>query len=418
MSDQVLFLTSFVQTLSTMKLYSPGHPARSKAVDSSFAQLGKLLSANQHPRYSFLEEKVIYGDLPIHELPQWPWAPRLAAVGVQRMEFDASVTRNDYENFLDHVLNLLSTADDDLRLGGRRTTVKFGHVGVREGEEVVKVEEIPTHKVAYTLDAEVGVVQWLQQRAAEGDGIGIAEVESVVRSLAVAMHQSGKLMAPLLELKTYDQYASLHALNTAVLVMTFAESLGLGDQDCHQFGMAAVVHDIGMTTVPPELQAGNNLNPEERAIIEQHPVEGARILLASRDIPPLAATVAFGRDYTCAKAFRKSLRGSPYPARRQWIPPAALSPGNPLRQPDYQRVLQLRCTADEAAFSARVEHAPGAGVHLRRGGDGVRSGRGVAVRGDDAATGGADQDGLEPIAIGVPSTVTGVLQLLHAKDAN
>jgi HD-GYP domain-containing protein (c-di-GMP phosphodiesterase class II) len=292
-SDQVLFLTSFVQTLATMRLYSPGHPARSHAVDSSFAQLGRLIAADPRPRFSFLEQSVIYGDLPLHELPQWPWAPRLAAVGVQRMEFDVSVTRNDYENFLDHVLNLLSTADDDLRLAGRRTTVKFGQVGVREGEDVVKVEKIAALKVAYTLDAEVGVVQWLQQRAAEGDGVQIAEVESVVRSLAVAMHQGTRLMAPLLELKTYDQYASIHALNTAVLVMTFAESLGLGDQDCHQFGMAAVVHDIGMTTVPPELQSGNNLSPDERAIIERHPVDGARILLASHDIPPLAATVAY-----------------------------------------------------------------------------------------------------------------------------
>ena len=293
MSDQVLFLTSFVQTLATMRLYSPGHPARSKAVDSSFAQLGRLLATTPRPQFSFLEQSVIYGDLPIHELPQWPWAPRLAAVGVQRMEFDVSVTRNDYENFLDHVLNLLTTADDDLRLAGRRTTVKFGQVGVREGEDVVKVEKISTLKVAYTLDAEIGVVQWLQQNAADGNGVEFAEVESVVRSLAVAMHQGGKLMAPLLELKSYDQYASIHALNTAVLVMTFAESLGLGDQDCHQFGMAAVVHDIGMTAVPPELQAGNNLNPEERAIIERHPVDGARILLASSDIPPLGATVAY-----------------------------------------------------------------------------------------------------------------------------
>jgi hypothetical protein len=288
-SDQVLFLTSFVQTLATMRLYSPGHPARSHAVDSSFAQLGRLIAADPRPRFSFLEQSVIYGDLPLHELPSGRGLLGSRLVGVQRMEFDVSVTRNDYENFLDHVLNLLTTADDDLRLAGRRTTVKFGQVGVRRARTVVKVEKIATLKVAYTLDAEVGLVQWLQQRAAEGNGVQIAEVESVVRSLAVAMHQGTRLMAPLLELKTYDQYASIHALNTAVLVMTFAESLGLGDQDCHQFGMAAVVHDIGMTTVPPELQSGNNLSPDERALIERHSGGRRPDPAGEPDIPALAA---------------------------------------------------------------------------------------------------------------------------------
>ena len=32
-------------------------------------------------------------DRPIHELPRWLWGPRLAAVGVQRMEFDRRVSR-------------------------------------------------------------------------------------------------------------------------------------------------------------------------------------------------------------------------------------------------------------------------------------------------------------------------------------
>lgn len=293
MSEPVVFLTSFVQTLATMRLYSPGHPARSRAVDGSFDLLTRLMAGNPRPQFSFLEQSVIYGDLPLHDLPQWPWAARLAAAGVQRMEFDPSVTREDYEQFLDHVLNLLSTADDDLRLAGRRNPIKYGQVGVREGEEVIQVERISTLRVAYTLDEEVGVIEWLQQRAAEGGGIDVSEVETVVRSLAVAMHQEGSLMAPLLELKTFEQYASVHAINTAVLVMTFAESLGLGEQDSHQFGLAAVVHDIGMITIPAGLAARSNLSPEERAIIEQHPVAGARILLASEHVSSLAATVAY-----------------------------------------------------------------------------------------------------------------------------
>lgn len=292
MSEQVLFLTSFVQTLATIRLYSPGHPQRSRAVDASFAQLGKLLDVDPHPRFSFLEQSVIYGDLPIHGLPKWPWAQRLATAGVQRMEFDHTVSRADFEGFLDHVLNLLTTTDEGFRSKGKRTTVKFGQVGFREGNEVVQVEQLATLKKAYTLDEEVGVVQYLQHQVANGGHIPADEVETVVRSLAVAMRQQDVLMAPLLDLKNHENYAAVHALNVAMLVMTFSESLGLSDVDVHAFGIAGLLHDTGMILIPSELTLKGSLTPEERALVESHSVEGAKLILQQNG-PDLAATVAY-----------------------------------------------------------------------------------------------------------------------------
>jgi HD-GYP domain-containing protein (c-di-GMP phosphodiesterase class II) len=292
MSEPVLFLKSFVQTLATIRLYSPGHPQRSRAVDGSFAQLGKLLEIDPHPRFSFLELSVIYGDSPIHDLPKWPWARRLAAVGVQRMEFDLTVSRAGYEAFVDHVLNLLTTGDEGFRLKGRQTTVKFGQVGIREGDEVVKAEKPDSLKKAYTLDEEMGVVQYLQHRVATGGDIPPDELETVVRSLAVAMRQHDVLMAPLLELKQHENYAAVHALNVAMLVMTFAESLGLSDVDVHAFGIAGLLHDTGMILISPELTLKGSLTPEERGLVESHSEEGARLIIRQNG-PDLAATVAY-----------------------------------------------------------------------------------------------------------------------------
>lgn len=292
MTEPVLFLTTFVQTLATIRLYSPGHPQRSRAVDGSFAQLGKLLEVDSHPRFSFLEQSVIYGEVPIHDLPKWPWAQRLAAVGVQRMEFDRSISRADYEGFLDHVLNLLTTTDEGFRPRGKRTTVRFGQVGVRGGEPVVKVEKPASVKKAYTLEEEVAVVRHLQKQVSAGGRILPDEVETVVRSLAVAIRQQEVLLAPLLELKNYEHYAALHALNVAMLVMTFAESLGLTDADVHAFGIAGLLHDTGMILIPAELTMKDSLTPAERALVESHPVEGARLILKQNG-PDLAATVAY-----------------------------------------------------------------------------------------------------------------------------
>lgn len=295
MSDPINFLTSFVQTIATIRLYSPGHPQRSRAVDSSFAQLQKLLATDSRPRFSFVEQSVIYGDQPMHDLPKWPWATRLAAVGVQRMEFDRDISRNDYEGFVDHVLNLLTTADEGFRPKGRQTTVKFGQVGFRDGQDhqPAAVElGTPALSRPYSLDEEFGVVEYLQRQLATGGRIPPDEVETVVRSLAVALQQQDVLLAPLLQLKNHEHYGAVHAINVAMLVMTFSESLGLSDADVHAFGIAGLLHDTGMALIPKELTLKGSLTPEERARVESHALEGARLILRQNG-PDLAATVAY-----------------------------------------------------------------------------------------------------------------------------
>jgi putative nucleotidyltransferase with HDIG domain len=117
-------------------------------------------------------------------------------------------------------------------------------------------------------------------------------VETVVRSLAVAMRQQNVLIASLLELKNHQHYSAVHALNTAMLVMTCAESLGLGDADVHAFGTAGLLHDIGMILIPAELTLKGSLTPEERARVESHSVEGAKLILRQQG-SDLAATVAY-----------------------------------------------------------------------------------------------------------------------------
>ncbi len=290
----ITFLTGFAQSLATMKLYSPGHPARGRAVDGSFHQLQALLETEPRPTFSFLDERVIYREHPLHEMQRWPWSCRLAAAGIQRMEFDRSLSRDDYAGFLDEVLLRLTSGDvEPGRAPGERLSVRFGQVGVREGDEVVEGEGIPDVRLKYTLDEERQVMQYLRERAQQDGTLSSGEVETVVRSLAVAMHGDGQLMAPLCALREHDDYATIHALNTAVLAMTFGESMGLSDVRVHELGSAALLHDIGMTRMPAEVMGSNSLTSEQRARVEEHALLGARMILQNGELPALAAVVAY-----------------------------------------------------------------------------------------------------------------------------
>jgi putative nucleotidyltransferase with HDIG domain len=297
MSAPVEFLLSLTRTLAIMSLYGETHPRRQGAVEHSFERLTVLLGENPRPQFSFLMDEVVYGKRAMRELQEWEWSRRLAAAGVQRLEIDLGVTLDEYAGFLEQAGDLLSG-------GASRTTamrpnvatsIRFGAVGLQgEVREAGEGRPLATATLSYALDEEVEAVRWIHQEMGDAGTLALLEAEAVVRSLSVAMHGSNRVVIPLLKLKEFDQYTTTHSINVGVLAMALAETLGFGAKDVRSFGTAGLLHDIGKVRVPRDiLVKPGKLSPEERAVLDQHPVDGARIILESDEQLGLASAVAY-----------------------------------------------------------------------------------------------------------------------------
>jgi putative nucleotidyltransferase with HDIG domain len=137
--------------------------------------------------------------------------------------------------------------------------------------------------------------------------VPLLEAEAVVRSLSVAMHGDSRMVLPLLKLKEFDQYTTTHSLNVAVLAMGLAESLGCRPKEIRAIGVAGLLHDIGKIRIPLDvLTKPGKLTDEERAIMNQHPLDGARVIMQSDEDLGMAATVAYEHHIM--------LNGGGYPA--------------------------------------------------------------------------------------------------------
>jgi putative nucleotidyltransferase with HDIG domain len=294
----IRFLNSFAQALSTMALYKEGHPARERAVERSFVQLRELQQRDPKPEFSFLGDEVVYGQISLREMRDWEWASRLANAGVQRLEFDPNVTRDEFEGFLEQVLAriTLSQIDSSEARQTRPTSIKFGAIGIK-GEQKTQdsiLATVPTATIAYSLGEEVEAVQWMHREVGERNMLPLVEAESVVRSLSVAMHGDSEMVLPLLQLREFDEYTTTHCLNVSVLTMALAEYLGLGARDVRAFGIAGLLHDLGKVRVPTDiLNKPGKLTDDERQIMQRHTVDGARIIISSDRELDLAAAVAF-----------------------------------------------------------------------------------------------------------------------------
>ncbi|HXV85777.1 MAG TPA: HD domain-containing phosphohydrolase [Gemmatimonadales bacterium] len=309
MSGPVEFLTGFAQALAALSLYPEGHTSRERAVDALHQRVQDLLAADPRPQFSFLGDEVVYGNLPLKDLRQWDWSRRLSDLGVQRLQFDQTVTRDDLENFLDEVLARLTlkAVDTSEARQMRPSGIRYGAVGITGDEG--RGGEVATATIAFTLNEEAEAIRWIHQELQEHRDLPLIEAEAVVRSLSVAMHGEQQIMLPLLTLREFDEYTTTHSMNVSVLAMGLAEWMGLAGDDVRAFGVAGLLHDLGKVKIPMEiLNKTGKLDAREREIMNAHPVEGARLILASEEQLELAAVVAYEHHIM--------LNGGGYPSLR------------------------------------------------------------------------------------------------------
>lgn len=311
------FLTGMAQALASLALYGPRHPASQRAIDVAYERLAELLQSGGRRTFTFLDGEVLAEGEPLEALRGWDWARRFAAVQVERVEIDVDATRDDFERFVDEVQARLAghtAATAELRqLAAQR--IRYGPLRVASGsgmddglgEALVAAESVGER--LFSLQDEAAAVTWLHGEVQGGDRLPMAEVDAVVRSLAHAMHGERRLLLPLLELRSFDEYTTTHACNVSMLSMGLAEQLGLGREDVRAFGIAGLLHDLGKVRIPIEiLTKPGRLTEEERTVIQRHPEEGAKLVLERGADLQLAAVVAY-EHHIC-------LDGTGYPSMR------------------------------------------------------------------------------------------------------
>lgn len=297
MNDPATFLHAFAQALSVMALYPEGHPSRERTIDAAYQAVEDLAAGGGHPAFTFLDGEVVYGRDPLREFKAWDWGDRLAAAGIERVEIERRIDRDEFERFLQEVLarvtaSAVPTAENRQ---SRPLGIRFGAVGVQGQSAATARAAAPAlATLNVSLSDEVETLRWLQQEVQSHGAIPLMEAEAVVRSLSVAMHGERRMVLPLLQLKEFDQYTTTHSLNVSVLAMGLAEHVGCSKRDVRAFGVAGLLHDIGKVRIPLEvLNKPGKLTADERLIVRRHPVDGARMIMDSDEALDLAAVVAY-----------------------------------------------------------------------------------------------------------------------------
>ncbi|MCE0492225.1 HD-GYP domain-containing protein [Pantoea sp. Mb-10] len=135
-------------------------------------------------------------------------------------------------------------------------------------------------------------VRAMFHEARMGASLDLASTLELVDEIAGSITRAPTALLSVARLKNHDDYTYLHSMAVCGLMILLGKTLGLCEAQLRRVGMGGLLHDVGKAAVPLAiLNKPDRLTEEEFAIMRQHPIEGAQILMeadAENDLVDIA----------------------------------------------------------------------------------------------------------------------------------
>jgi putative nucleotidyltransferase with HDIG domain len=273
------------------QLYAPGHPLVTRSITALIETLATAHSAMPSVTIGIVGEELVVGDIPIPHAAatMGELIRRLQQAGIERIVIDRGVQSDELMRLVETVSR--SESGDQTAALSRLPHIRVGRLQVEEQTDAA-VGDIATFRRLYDDAVKVAETLW------ESTGVeGIPDADAargMVDSLAQAVAQNRTALLALTALKNYDNYTFTHMVNVSILTMGQARGVGIDGALLREFGLAALMHDIGKVKTPNEiLNKPDKLTDQEYEILKKHTVDGAQILRKTPEMPTLAPVVAF-----------------------------------------------------------------------------------------------------------------------------
>ncbi len=120
------------------------------------------------------------------------------------------------------------------------------------------------------------------------------------------------LLASALEAR--DAETHHHSMRVAMYSVQLAKQLGIGGESLRQIEWGALLHDVGKIAVPDHVLRKNGpLSPDERAIVNQHPEVGYRMVRKVGFLNEAADLVLAHQERLDGSGYPKGLKGDAIP---------------------------------------------------------------------------------------------------------
>jgi len=279
-------------TIRAQALYAPSHALVGRSLDALSELTTSMLAASAPVVIGLVGDDFVADGAPLAGSASNVGLARLLKErGVEKITLQRGVSRAELAALAGELGHRGDAETFTERLAARGVTrIVIGRLNVEEDEPVST--GVAAARRVYTDAVQTAQAIWTTAQAGEQPNPDAAR--KIIDSLAKLIQQDRTSLMALTALKRYDNYTFTHMVNVSVLSMAQARSLNIEGAMLREFGLAALMHDIGKVHTPLEvLNKPDRLTAEEFTVMKQHVVDGAHILRRTPGMPALASIVAF-----------------------------------------------------------------------------------------------------------------------------
>lgn len=184
--------------------------------------------------------------------------------------------------------NIISQGTDNKPAGTPlKKSLKETQTGKRE--EAIKIQ----FKSSYENALEHTKI--LLDNLAAGTSVSLASIRHIAGQLIQTFITDKEFLLNLSTIKaSVGEYIYNHSLNTSILSINIASAYGFNEQQVTEICMGALLHDVGMLLIPPEIRLKKErVTEDEWYEIQKHPILGIHILERIDKLPTAATVPAY-----------------------------------------------------------------------------------------------------------------------------
>jgi HD-GYP domain-containing protein (c-di-GMP phosphodiesterase class II) len=330
-------LRHFTTAISTSKLYSAEHKQVKKLCRMAHSSLLEAIGGQESLSLIRVDEHLAVDE---HPLDRSMYIERFARLikmsGIGHIKFSRNVTIEELHALLISLSSSgkTSQSSENLRLGQvevRHRSSRGGSVsGAGQGSQERDADnsEVDADLVKSGVDSnlliqsseilenvsseELARVMEVYEAVQKNRRLQVVGLSEIVSGFIDVFSDYADPLLTLVPLRNMDEYTFTHSLNVCMLNLAQATALGIEGQLLHDIGLSAMLHDVGKLFIPEEvLNKPGELDEEEWALMQTHPVRGAEYLLDSPGVPRMAVLNAYEHH------LRFDLRGYPL-VKNEW----------------------------------------------------------------------------------------------------
>jgi putative nucleotidyltransferase with HDIG domain len=285
-------LRRFASGVRAAQLYAADHPLIGRNVEGLLAILKNLHAGQPSIAIGIVGTQLVVSDTPMTKASQGmaELIKRLKDHKIERIGFERGITAEETAAFMHAVAGLGRAEAADAAWAFPH--IKVGRITADETQSDGIAGDMAAIRQLYSNAVAVAEVAW-ESALTEGQP-DLPAALNTVEGLADAVTQNRTALVALTAMRNYDNYTFTHMVNVSILTMGQARALGIEGRLLREFGLSALMHDIGKVRTPKEiLNKPDKLTDEEFVIMRRHTVDGAEILRRTPEMPILAPVVAF-----------------------------------------------------------------------------------------------------------------------------